>query len=134
MWLKTADILWNGTVSSGKSGCFLAVLADIVSGDIGVELANGREGDFAHDRIAELGGEDAEVGGAWRVIVAGDNLGEDLAAEAGDVRGPASPVGAGHSIPADDVESPPDYGMTVAEGIVARVSSWRRLGISHAER
>jgi hypothetical protein len=24
--------------------------------------------------------------------------------------------------------------MTVAEGIVARVSSWRRLGISHAER
>ena len=106
VWLKTAGILWNGTVSSGKSGCLLAVLADVVSGDVGVELANGREGDFAHDRVAELGGEDAEVCCAWRVIVAGDNLGEDLAAESGDVRGPVSPVGAGHSLPADDVEDP----------------------------
>ena len=121
MWLKTAAILWNGSVSSGKSGCFFAVLADVVSGDVRVELANGREGDFAHDRIAELGSEDAKVGCAWRVIVAGDNLREDLAAEAGDVRGPASAVGAGHSLQADDVESSPDDGMTVAEGIVAGV-------------
>ena len=97
------------------------MLTDVVSGDIGVELANGRESDFAHDRIPELGGEDAEVGCAWRVIVAGDNLGKDLAAESGDVRGLTAALGAGHSLPADDVESAPDYGMTIAQGIVAGV-------------
>jgi len=59
------------------------VLADIVSGDVGVELANGSEGDFAHDRVAELGGEDAEVSCAGWVVVTRDDLGEDLAAEAG---------------------------------------------------
>ena len=71
------------------------MLADVVSGDVGVELANGSEGDFAHDRVAELGGEDAEVSCTGRVVVAGDNLGEDLAAEAGDVRGLTVAVGAG---------------------------------------
>jgi len=66
-WLTTADILWNGSsVLRGESGCFLAVLADVVSGDVGVELANSGEGDFAHDRVAELGGEDAEVSRAGR--------------------------------------------------------------------
>jgi|GEM_PF-6035832 len=62
------------------------MLADVVSGDVGVELTNGSEGDFAHDRVAELGGEDAEVSCAGWVVVTGDNLGEDLAAETGDVR------------------------------------------------
>jgi hypothetical protein len=120
--LTTADSLWNGSsVSRGESGCFLAVLADVVSSDVGVQLANGGEGDFAHDRVAELGGEDAEVSGAGRVVVAGDNLGEDLAAEAGDVRGLTTAVGAGHSLPADDVESAPDDCMTVAESIITGV-------------
>jgi hypothetical protein len=98
-----------------------AVLADVVCGDVGVELANGGEGDFAHDRVTELGGEDAEVSCARWVVVARDNLGEDLAAEAGDVRGLTAAVGAGHSLPADDVESAPDDGMTVAESVIAGV-------------
>lgn len=120
--LTTADTLWNGSsVSRGKSGCFLAVLADVVSSDVGVELANGGEDDVAHDRVAELGCEDAEVGCAGRVIVAGDDLREDLAAEACDVRGLAAAVGAGHSLPADDVEGAPDDGMPVAEGVVTGV-------------
>ena len=109
------------------------MLADVVSGDVGVKLANGREGDLAHDRVAELGGEDAEVSCTGRVVVAGDNLGEDLAAEAGYVRGLTAVVGAGHSLPADDVESPPDDGMTVAESIVAGVLA-EKAGHSHAER
>jgi hypothetical protein len=41
-------------------------------------------------------------------------LGEDLAAEGGDVRGLTAAVGAVHSLPTDD-------GMTVAKGIVAGV-------------
>ena len=97
------------------------MLADVVSGDVGVKLANGREGDLAHDRVAELGGEDAEVSCAGWVVVARDNLGKDLAAEAGDVRGLTAAVSAGYSLPADDVESAPDYGMTVAERIVTSV-------------
>ena len=97
------------------------MLADVVSGDVGIELANGGEGDVAHDRVAELGGEDAEVSCAGRVVVARDNLGQDLAAEAGDVRGLITDVGAGHSLAADDVESAPNDGMTVAESVVAGV-------------
>ena len=97
------------------------MLADVVSGDVGVEFANGSEGDFAHDRVAELGGEHAEVGCAGWIVIARDNLGKDLAAEASDVWGLIAAVGAGHSLPADDVESAPDDGMTVADGIVASV-------------
>ena len=94
--LTPADVLWNGSsVSRGLPCGFLAVFANVVSGDVGVELANRGEGDFAHDRVAELGGEDAEVSCTGRVVVAGDNLGEDLAAEAGDVRGLTVAVGAG---------------------------------------
>ena len=120
--LRTVDLLGNGsTVSSSKSSCFLAVLADVVRGDVGVELANGGERDVTHDRIAELGSEDAKVGCTGRVIVSRDDLGEDLAAEAGYVRGLAAVVGAGHSLPADDVECAPHYGMTVAESVVAGV-------------
>lgn len=97
-----------------------------MSGDVGVELANGNEGDFAHHRVAELGGEDTEVSCAGWVVVARDNLGKDLAAEAGDVRGLTTAVSAAHSLPADDVERATDDGMTVAESVAAGVS-WRRL-------
>lgn len=97
------------------------MLADVVSGDVGVELANGREGDVAHDRVAELGGEDAKVGCAGWIVIARENLGKNLAAEARDVRGLTAAVGAGHSLAADDVERAPDDGMTVAESVVAGV-------------
>ena len=113
---------------------FLAVFADVVSRDVGVKLANGGESDVAHDRVAELGGEDAEVGCAGRVIVARDDLGEDLAAEAGYVRCLPSAIGAGHSLPADDVESAPDDGMTVAESIITSVLVEKAWQQPHAER
>jgi hypothetical protein len=62
-----------------------------------------------------------EESGLQRRVVARDNLGEDLAAEAGDVRGLTTAVGAGHGLAADDVERVPDDGMTVAESVVAGV-------------
>jgi hypothetical protein len=61
------------------------MLVDVVSGDVGVELANGGEGDVTHDRVAELGGKDAEVSCAGWIVVARDNLGENLPVEACDV-------------------------------------------------
>jgi hypothetical protein len=120
--LTPADVLWNGSsVSRGLPCGFLAVFANVVSSDVGIELANGGEGDFAHDGVAELGGEDAEVSCTGRVVIAGDNLREDLAPEAGDVWGLAAAVSTGHGLLADDMESAPDDGMTVAESVVAGV-------------
>ena len=40
----------------------LTMLADVVSGYVGVELADVREDDFAHDRVTELVGKHTEVG------------------------------------------------------------------------
>ena len=56
-----------------------------------------------------------------RVVVARDELGEDLAAEAGDVRGLVSAVGAGDGLAADDVEDADGDAVLVAEGVVAGV-------------
>ena len=51
-------------VAGGHGGYLFAVLADVVGGDVGIELADGGEDDVAHDGVAEFGGEDGEAGGA----------------------------------------------------------------------
>ena len=89
----------------GGLGCyFFAVLADVVGGDVGVELADGGEAYVSHDGVAELGGEDGEAGGSVGVIVLGDDLGEDLAAEVGEVGSLIAIVVACDGLAADDVE------------------------------
>ena len=51
-----------GCVLGGEAGDFFAVFVDVVSGDVGVELADVREDDVAHDGVAELFGEHLEAG------------------------------------------------------------------------
>ena len=97
------------------------MLADVEGGDIRVELADGREGDVAHDGVAELGGEDREAGcGGW-VVVTGDDLGKDFASETCDVGRLASSVGAGDRLTADDVQAADGDAALVAQGVIAGV-------------
>ncbi len=58
----------DGRVAGGDGRDLLVVFADVVGGDVGVELADGGEGDVAHGGVAEFGGEDAEVGCAGGVV------------------------------------------------------------------
>jgi len=97
------------------------VLADVVSGDVGVELADVGEDDIAHDRVAKLFGEYAEVGGPCGVVGAGDDLGEDLAAETCDIGSLGSAVGACDGLATDDVELSHDNAVPLAERVEAGV-------------
>jgi hypothetical protein len=99
----------------------LAVLADVVGGDIGVELADAGEDDVAHDRIAKLFGEYAEVGGPCGVVGARDDLGEELAAETCDIGSLGSAVGTCDGLSTDDVELSHDNAVPVAERVEAGV-------------
>lgn len=105
----------------GHARDLLAVLVDVMGGDVGVELADVGEDDVAHDGVAELFGECAEGGGTRGVVVAGDDLGEDLATEAGDVGGLRSAVGACDALAADDVELADGDAVAVAERVEAGV-------------
>src|ERR1700722_10723939 len=99
----------------------LTVLADVMGGDVGVELADVGEDDIAHDREAELFCECAEVGGSCGVVGAGDDLGEDLAAKPGDIGSLGSAVGLCDDLATDDVELPLDNAVPVAERVEAGV-------------
>lgn len=97
------------------------MLADVVRGHVGIELADGAEADITHDRVAELGGEDIEACGRGWVVVAGENLSEHLAAKTGKVRGITSRVGASNSLPADDVEGAGGDVVRTAESVLASI-------------
>ncbi len=91
--------------------------ADVVGGDVWVKLADGRKYDVAHDGVAELFGEDSEAGGVVGVVGLGDDLGEDLAAEVGDVRCLPTSVVACNGLAADDVEDAFGDGVAAAEWV-----------------
>ena len=110
-----------GCVGCGEARDFFAVFVDVVGGDVGIELADVGEDDVAHDRVAELFGECAEAGGSRAVLGAADDLGEDLAAKAGDVGGLGSAVGARDGLTADDVEFAGGDAVAVAERVEAGV-------------
>ena len=97
------------------------MLADVVGGDVGVELADGREANIAHGGVGKLGGEDGEAGGVGWVIKAGNVLGEDFAAETGKVEGLVAAVGAGDDLAAHDVADAGDDAVAIAEGVEAVV-------------
>src|SRR5580692_323183 len=97
------------------------MLADVVGSDIRVELADGGEGNVTHNGVAELGGEDREVGSARGVIGTRYDLGKDFAAETGQVECVMATIGAGDDLPADDVEDANRDSVTIAHCVVARV-------------
>ena len=97
------------------------MLADVVGGDVGVELADGGEGNVAHGGVAEFSGEDREAGGAGGIVGSRDDLGEDLGAETGYVRCLVAAVGASDDLPADDIEDADGNAALIAHGIVTRV-------------
>ena len=78
--------------------------ADVVGGDIRVELTNRRKADIARGGVAKLGGEHAEACGTGGVVGARDDLREDLRTKSGDVRSLAASVGSSHGLSADDVK------------------------------
>lgn len=78
--------------------------ADVVGGDIRVELTHRRKADVAHGGVAKLGGEDAEACGTGGAVGARDDLRKNLRAKSGDVRSLASSVGSSHGLSTDDVK------------------------------
>ena len=90
-------------------------------GDIGIELANGRERNVAHHRVAKLAGEVGKRGCAGRVVVPRHHLSEDLAAEPGDVGRLAAAISTRHGLAADHVKRTGRHAMTSAEGVVTGV-------------
>ena len=58
-----------GIALRAESCHFLAVLVDKVRSRVGIELANGSDGDVAHGGVAELDGENAEACGSGGVVV-----------------------------------------------------------------
>src|SRR5580698_9348071 len=118
-----ADLVDAGSlgVACGLTRDLFAVRANVVRGDVGIKLADGGEGDVTHGGVGELRGENAEAGSSRRIVLAGDDLGEHLAAEAGDIRGLLATVGLGYSLPADDIEGTDGNAVASAHRIVARV-------------
>jgi hypothetical protein len=108
-------------ISLGKASDFFAMLADVMRSDVGIELANGREGDVAHDGVAKLAGEDAESFAAGGVVEARDVLGENFASQGSEGRCVMAGVRAGDGLPADDVERTLYDGVTVAQRIVSSI-------------